>query len=103
MRRHGVKRREFKKIRVLLAAEGIFVPDMTRLKRYGFFTTSQYHEGDWKSPNGRTADGYTWVLKAIVPSSQAPHGPRDYEGDLEGAWAGTETIPPGRKRSWGEV
>ena len=45
MRRHGgtvvmaygVKRRDFKKMRVLLAAAGIFVPDMTHLKRCGFF------------------------------------------------------------------
>jgi hypothetical protein len=44
MRRHGgttvmtygVKRRDFKKMRVLLAAAGILVPDMTRLKRCGF-------------------------------------------------------------------
>jgi hypothetical protein len=45
MRRHGgtavmaygFKRRDFKKMRVLLAAAGIFVPDMTHLKRCGFF------------------------------------------------------------------
>jgi hypothetical protein len=45
MRRHGgtmvlaygVKRRDFKNMRVLLAAAGIFVPDMTHLKRSGFF------------------------------------------------------------------
>jgi hypothetical protein len=47
MRRHGgtilvvygVQRRDFKKIRLLLAAEGFFVPDMTHLKRCGFITT----------------------------------------------------------------
>jgi hypothetical protein len=33
----GVKRRYFKKMRVLLAAAGIFVPDMNRLKRCRFF------------------------------------------------------------------
>jgi hypothetical protein len=33
----GVKMRDFKKMRVLLAAAGIFVPDMTRLKRCGSF------------------------------------------------------------------
>jgi hypothetical protein len=33
----GVKRRDFKKMRALLAAAGIFVPDMTHLKRCGFF------------------------------------------------------------------
>jgi hypothetical protein len=33
----GAQRRDFKKIRLLLAAEGIFVPDMTRLKRCDFF------------------------------------------------------------------
>jgi hypothetical protein len=33
----GVKRRDFKKMGVLLAAAGIFVPDMTHLKRCGFF------------------------------------------------------------------
>jgi hypothetical protein len=45
MRRHGgtmamacgLKRRDFKKMRALLAAAGICVPDMTRLKRCGFF------------------------------------------------------------------
>jgi hypothetical protein len=45
MRRHGdttvmtygVKRRDFKKMGILLAAAGIFVPDMTHLKRCGFF------------------------------------------------------------------
>jgi hypothetical protein len=34
---HGLKRRDFKKMRALLAAAGICVPDMTRLKRCGFF------------------------------------------------------------------
>jgi hypothetical protein len=29
---YGVQRRDFKKIKLLLAAEGIFVPDMTRPK-----------------------------------------------------------------------
>jgi hypothetical protein len=34
---YDVKRRDFKKIRALLAAAGIFVPDMTHLKRCEFF------------------------------------------------------------------
>jgi hypothetical protein len=34
---YGVKRRDSKKMRVLLVAAGIFVPDMTRLKRCGLF------------------------------------------------------------------
>jgi hypothetical protein len=34
---YGFKRRDFKKMGVLLAAAGIFVPDMTHLKRCGFF------------------------------------------------------------------
>jgi hypothetical protein len=36
---YGIKRRDFKEMRVLwpLATAGIFVPDMTRLKRCGFF------------------------------------------------------------------
>jgi hypothetical protein len=34
---YGVKRRGSKKMGVLLAAAGIFVTDMTRLKRCGFF------------------------------------------------------------------
>jgi hypothetical protein len=33
----GVKRRDFKKMRVLLAAAGIFVPDVNHLKRCRFF------------------------------------------------------------------
>jgi hypothetical protein len=94
MRRHGgtilliygVKRRDLKKIRVLLAAAGIFVPDMTRPKRCGFSTTLHYHVDDWKSPSGRTAMGYIWCLEAVVPPSQAPCESKDYEGDLEEAW-----------------
>jgi hypothetical protein len=46
---YGVQRKDFKKIRILLAAEGIFVPDMTHLKRCGFFTVRRYHQDDWKS------------------------------------------------------
>ena len=42
---YGVQREDFKKIRNLLAAEGIFVPDMTHLKRCGFFTTAQLSPG----------------------------------------------------------
>jgi hypothetical protein len=43
---YGVQREDFKKVRILLAAEGIFVPDMTRLKRWGFFTVYRYHQDD---------------------------------------------------------
>jgi hypothetical protein len=75
----GVQRKYFKKIRILLAAEGAFVPDMTRLKRCGFFTTENYHEGDWESPNGRMFEEKTWFLKAVVPHSQAPYGANDLE------------------------
>ena len=50
---YGVQRRDFKKIRLLLAAEGIFVPDMTHHKRCGFITTEHHHKDDWKSPSGR--------------------------------------------------
>jgi hypothetical protein len=35
---YGVQRKDFKKIRILLAAEGVFVPDMTHPKGCGFFT-----------------------------------------------------------------
>jgi hypothetical protein len=90
---YGVPRRDFKKIRLLLAAEGIFVPDMTRLKRCGFITTEHYHKGDWKSPRGRMAEGKTWFLKAIAPSSQASYGPKGHAGDLEEAWKKIEKIP----------
>ena len=45
---YGVQRKDFKKIRILLAAEGIFVPDMTHLKRCGFSTVGNYHQDDWK-------------------------------------------------------
>jgi hypothetical protein len=38
----GVKMRDFKKRRVLLAAVGIFVPDMTCLKRCGFIGGAMY-------------------------------------------------------------
>jgi hypothetical protein len=38
----GVKMRDFKKRRVLLAAAGIFVPDMTHLKRCGFIGGAMY-------------------------------------------------------------
>jgi hypothetical protein len=80
---YGVQRKDFKKIRILLAAEGIFVPDMTRLKRCGFFTTAQYHEEDWKSPSGRISEEKTWFLKAVVPYSQASYGAKGYAGDLK--------------------
>jgi hypothetical protein len=76
---YGVQRRDFKKIRLLLAAEGIFVPDMTHLKRCGFFTTEHYHKDDWKSPSGRSVLGQTWFLKAIVPPSQASYKSKGYE------------------------
>jgi hypothetical protein len=104
MRRHGgtvvmtygVKRGDFKKMGALLAVAGIFEPDMTRLKRCGFFTTLHRHEDDWVSPNGRTADGKTWLLGPIVPSAQASYEPRGY---MKGG--GPEEKFPGRKRSWG--
>jgi hypothetical protein len=51
---YGVQRKDYKKIRILLAAEGIFVPDMAHLTRCGFFTVHHYHQDDWKSPNERT-------------------------------------------------
>ena len=79
---YGVQRKDFKKIRILLAAEGTFVPDMTRPKRCGFFTVHHYHQGDWKSPSGRMPEEKTWLLKTIVPHSQASYGARDYAGDL---------------------
>ena len=53
---YGVQRKDFKKIRILLAAEGIFVPDMAHLKRCGFFTVHHYHQDDWKSPSGRMSE-----------------------------------------------
>jgi hypothetical protein len=43
---YGVQREDLKKIRILLAAQGIFVPDMTHLRRYGFFTVCHYHKDD---------------------------------------------------------
>jgi hypothetical protein len=90
---YGVQRKDFKKIRILLAAEGIFVPDMTRLKRCGFFTVHHYHQDDWKSPNGRMSEEKTWFLKAIVPHSQASYEAKDYAGDLEEAWNKIEKRP----------
>ena len=40
---YGVEGNDFKKIRALLAAHGIYVPDMTtHLKRCGFFTTKSF-------------------------------------------------------------
>jgi hypothetical protein len=96
----GDQRRDFKKIRLLLAAEGIFVPDMTHLKRCGFITTEHYHKDDWKSPSGRMVEGKTWFLKVIAPISQASYGPKDHAGDLEEAWTKIEKYP-GQKRSWG--
>jgi hypothetical protein len=89
----GVQRKGFKKIRILLAAEEIFVPDMTRLKRCGFFTVGHYHKDDWKSPNGRMPEEKTWFLKIIVPHSQASDGAKDYSGDLEEAWEKIKKIP----------
>jgi hypothetical protein len=99
---YGVQRKDFKKIRILLAAEGTFVPDMTHLKRCGFFTTAHYHEDDWKSPNGRMSEEKTWLLEVIVPHSQASHGAKDYAGDLEEAWKKIENIP-GAKAFIGEA
>jgi hypothetical protein len=67
----------------LLAAEGIFVPDMTHLKRCGFFTVlHHYHQDDWKSPNGRMSEEKTWFMRVIVPHPQASYGAEDYAGDL---------------------
>jgi hypothetical protein len=83
---YGVQRKDFKKIRLLLAAEEIFVPDMTHLKRCGFLTEHHYHQDDWKSPNGRNSEEKTWFLKIIVPHSQASEEAKDYSGDLEEAW-----------------
>jgi hypothetical protein len=90
---YGAQRKDFKKIRILLAAEGIFVPDMTHLKRCGFFTTANYHEDDWKSPSGRMSEEKTWFLKAVVPHPQASYGAKDYAEDLEEAWKKIEKIP----------
>jgi hypothetical protein len=66
---------------------------MTHLKRCRFFTTEHYHEGDWKSPSGRSVSGHTWFLKVIVPPSQASYESKDYEGDMEKAWKKIEKIP----------
>jgi hypothetical protein len=90
---YGVQRKDFKKIRILLAAEEIFVPDMTHLKRCGFFTVGHYHKDDWKSPNGRMSEEKTWFLKIIVPHSQASEEAKDYSGDLEEAWKKIKKIP----------
>jgi hypothetical protein len=90
---HGVQRKDFKKIRILLAAEGIFVPDMTHPKRCGFFTVHHHHQDDWKSPNGRMSEEKTWLLKIIAPHPQASYRARDYAGDLEEAWKKIEKIP----------
>jgi hypothetical protein len=90
---YGVQRKDFKKIRILLAAEEIFVPDMTHLKRSGFFTVDHYHKDDWKSPNGRMCEEKTWFLKVIVPHSQASYEAKDYAGDMEEAWKKIEKIP----------
>ena len=90
---YGVQRKDFKKIRLLLAAEEIFVPDMTHLKRCGFFTVDHYHQDDWKSPNGRNSEEKTWFLKIIVPHSQASEEAKDYSGDLEEAWKKIKKIP----------
>jgi hypothetical protein len=38
---YGVQRKDFKKIRILLAAEGVFVPDITHLKGCVFFNILQ--------------------------------------------------------------
>jgi hypothetical protein len=90
---YGVQRKDFKKIRLLLAAEEIFVPDMTHLKRCGFLTEHHYHQDDWKSPNGRNSEEKTWFLKIIVPHSQASEEAKDYSGDLEEAWKKIKKIP----------
>jgi hypothetical protein len=100
---YGVQRNDFKKIRTLLAAEEIFVPDMTHLKRCGFSTVGHYHKDDWKSPNGRMSEEKTWFLKIIVPHSQASDGAKGHVGDLEEAWKKIKKIPGGRKPSWGEA
>ena len=39
---YGVQRKDFKKIRILLAAEEVFVPDMTHLKRCGSIGGAMY-------------------------------------------------------------
>jgi hypothetical protein len=48
----GVKRRDFKKMGALLAAAGIFVPDMTRLKRCGLLGVRCPSEKDSVYPIG---------------------------------------------------
>jgi hypothetical protein len=101
MRRHGgtvviiygVKRKDFKKMRIMLAAEEVFVPDMTDLKRYGFYTKKEYHPDDWKTPDGRKNAPATWYMKPIVPANQASFFSRDFQGDLEEAWSTIESIP----------
>ena len=101
MRRHGgtvvmvygVKRDDFKKMRAVLAAEEIFVPDMAHLKRCGFYTTKECHPGDWKTPNGRKNASSSWFLKLVVPLKQASCESRGFQGDLEEAWSRIEKIP----------
>jgi hypothetical protein len=90
---YGVKRNDFKKMRILLAAEEIFVPDMTHLKRCGFYTAREYHPDDWKTPNGRKNASNTWYMKPIVPAHQASCESRDFQGDLEEARRKIENIP----------
>ena len=78
----GVKRRYFKKMRVLLAAAGIFVPDMNRLKRCRFFGGAMSKRERFRISDRRRK------LKKKARSSDKKRGPqwdsnpRGYEQEI---------------------
>jgi hypothetical protein len=76
---YGVKRRDLKKMGVLLAAAGIFVPDMTPLKRCGFFggamsKRERLRRAKKKDSVYPIGDGENKIKKARSPDKK--RGPR---------------------------
>jgi hypothetical protein len=93
---YGVQRKDFKKIRILLAAEEVFVPDMTHLKRCGSIGGAIYKrerlrratctakKKDSVYPIG---DGEKWKSQKFGQKKRGPRwdsnqNPRGYEQEI---------------------
>ena len=107
---YGVQRKDFKKIRILLAAEEVFVPDMTHLKRCGSIGGAMYKREKFRISDRRRRKMQkpeVWPKKR-GPRWDSNQNPRGYEQEIGPAQQRTgKHEPPNPKatttggRRWG--
>jgi hypothetical protein len=90
---YGFKRKDFKKIRLLLAAEGIFVADMTHLKRCGFFTTFTTTRTIGNHPTAAVFRDIHGSRRPLYHPHRHPTGLRTMKETWIEAWTKMEKIP----------